>query len=104
VEGIVGSALVKVVCRLGIGPVGHKHGRFLRQGIPVYTREKRVMLHLRCPARTQPLCWVGAHESIHEVVRFGRDINLILVPVDSARDDIVKDLFGRLSMERREAV
>ena len=54
--------------------------------------------------RTEPLCRIESHQPLHEILGFVRDLEIVIVPFDMARKDILKHLFRRLLVERWDPV
>lgn len=98
------AAVVEVVRRLRVADLGHKVDLARQQVGPVHPFEKRVRLDFVGAAGSEATVGVRAQQAVHEVTRLGRDVELALVPVDAARQNVFENLLGCLVVKRWHAV
>lgn len=105
-EDLVGrrSSGVKVVGVLGVCNLGHKVDLAAEEVVPIDAVEKGMRLDLGGSVGAQSSLGVRAEQSLHKVASLGREVDFLVVPFDTARQDVLEHLLGRFVVEWREAV
>lgn len=90
---------VEVVSRLGVRDLRNECGLRRRDLVPVDPREEGMLLDLVGAIRAETLGRIQGHQALHEVLGLRGDLNILLVPLNMTREDILEHLLWRFIVE-----